>query len=47
MAGFGYFAIIARVLGSGYPVSYLKGLECVLWTYLGSYQLCKRDMLWL
>ena len=46
MATLGYFALMAEILGSKYPISYRKVLECVLRTYLGSYQLVKHDRFW-
>ena len=30
----GYFAIIAKIEGSWYPISYRKGLQCVKWVTL-------------
>ena len=39
MASLGYFAIKAKIVGSGFPISYRKGSECILCTFLGSYQL--------
>ena len=37
--------IMATIVGSGYPISYRKGLHCVLRIQLGTYQLVKDDRL--
>ena len=41
MASGGYLASIAKNSGSGYPLCYRKGIQCILRALLGSYQLVK------
>ena len=45
MASLEYFAIIPKIVGSEYPISYNKVLQCVLCTYSKSYQLVRHDNL--